>query len=182
MKRSLFLATAGVLLFTGCCKKLELVDCKEGCDTKVKTQKVNTIQKQPTIQSDNNCCAIKNGFKSENKIKKECTLNLHAKGVGVVPCSGSCSTHQAIAMARRAAVLDAYKALTEKLYGIKINGSDTVKNMILQNSEIKAYVEGVIRGAKIESEEFKNGIYSVKMSLKVDINEWNDYLKRNNLL
>jgi hypothetical protein len=182
MKKSIFLATAGILLFTGCCKRLELVDCNGNCQSKVNQQKFKqiTLPKPKPVVKNNNECLIKNGYIANSS--KGCVLKLHASGVGVVPCNGTCSSYQAVAMARRAAILDAYKVLAEKLYGIKINGSDTVKNMVLQNSNIKAYVEGVIRGANIEQEEFKNGIYKVVMSLKIDVKEWNKFLKRNNLL
>ena len=48
--------------------------------------------------------------------------------------------------------------------------------MILQNSNLRAYVYGLIRGAQIEEEDFKNGIYSVVLSVKLDVREWNRYL------
>ncbi|NPA12035.1 MAG: hypothetical protein GXO62_07320 [Epsilonproteobacteria bacterium] len=184
MKKSLILGIGGVLLFTGCCKRLALIDCNSGSCTATPQQKqvnVSTPINQPKplirqVSYKNKTCYIKNGY------NQSCVLKLEAKGVGVPPCEGTCSSAQAIAMARRAAILDAYKALAEKLYGVKINGRDTVKNMILQNSSIRAYVDGVIRGANIESEEYKNGIYSVVMSIKVDANEWNKYLSRSGLI
>jgi len=67
------------------------------------------------------------------------------------------------------------------MYGIQINGRDTVKNMILQNSSVRGYVEGLIRGADIEEEEFKDGVYTVTMSVKLNIKRWNQYLKNNNI-
>jgi hypothetical protein len=114
------------------------------------------------------------------KSSKSCIIRVEATGEGVVPCNGACSTAQARVMARRAAILDAYKALAEKMYGIKINGRDTVKNMILQNSNLRAYVYGLIRGAHIEEEDFKNGVYSVVLSVKLDVREWNKYLENEN--
>jgi len=154
----------GALLFSGCCKKLELVDCEKGCQAKpiIQTATFNgrtcTITQEP-IKTINNC-----------------VFKIEAKGVGAVDCK-ECSKSKAIAMARRAAILDAYKALAEEVYGIKINGRDSVKNMVLQNSTLKAYVEGLIRGAKVVDENYKDGIYSVSMELKLNLEEWNNYLK-----
>jgi len=111
-----------------------------------------------------------------NLAKKNCILRLEATGVGISPIS-AVSVPQARAMARRAAILDAYKALVEKMYGVKINGRDSVKNMILQNSTLRGYVEGLIRGAKIEEENFKNGTYTVIMSVKLNVQQWNQFLQ-----
>ena len=111
-----------------------------------------------------------------NLVKKNCILRLEATGVGISPIS-AVSVPQARAMARRAAILDAYKALVEKMYGVKINGRDSVKNMILQNSTLRGYVEGLIRGAKIEEENFKNGTYTVIMSVKLNVQQWNRFLQ-----
>ena len=128
--------------------------------------------KQSASTTTQNPCLIKNS--SPNR---QCTLSIEATGVGVPPCEGSCSTPQARVMARRAAIVDAYKSLAEKMYGIKVNGRDTVKNMILQNSNLRAYVNGLIRGATIEEESYKNGVYSVVLSVKLDPNVWNEFIQ-----
>jgi len=164
-KTNVALLVGGALLFTGCCKKLEWVSC---CDTKQQPKKQVKVTKPvvKTVKLGNQECLIQNGQ------KKECIINIEASGVGVAPCDDACSKAQAQAMARRAAVLDAYKALAEKLYGAKINGRDTVKNMVLQSSSLKSYVSGIIRGADIEDESFKDGMYKVVLSLKMDANMW----------
>lgn len=168
----------GALLFTGCCKKLEWVDCTpENPASKPVNVKPVAPQPKKTIKIakyKNSTCII------GNNVKRSCVFLIEGVGKGVAPCSGACSIAQAKMMARRAAILDAYKALIEKIYGIRINGRDTVKNMILQNSTLRAYVEGVVRGATIVDEEFKNGVYTVVMDLKLDVSKWNEYLQTAN--
>jgi len=110
--------------------------------------------------------------------KKTCPkpMVFEAVGRGVAPCNGACSAAQSMVMARRSAIVDGYRALAEKVYGIKINGKDTVRNMALQNSNIRAYVQGLIKGANIEEESYKDGIYKVVMSLKINENDWKNII------
>ena len=105
-------------------------------------------------------------------------VKIEANGIGVAP-SSSISPAQSTAMARRAAIIDGYKALTEKIYGIKVNGRETVKEMVLQNSTLRTRIAGIIRGATIEDETYKNGMYKVVMSLKLNLARWNHYLRHN---
>jgi len=137
------------------------------------TTTTTAAKPKPKVKAPSEPCLI------SNTPVKKCILTIEATGVGVPPCEGACSTPQARVMARRAAIVDAYKSLAEKMYGIKINGRDTVKNMILQNSNLRAYVNGLIRGATIEEEDYKNGVYSVVLSVKLDPKVWNEFLKNN---
>ncbi len=52
-------------------------------------------------------------------------------------------------MAMKASKLDAYRELAEQVYGQRLDGEQSVANMIMQNSQLKASVEGVIRGARV---------------------------------
>ena len=172
--RSLILVIGSFFLFSGCSKTLKIVDCNGTSSTKKIADKENIISPIKSMKYENQECVIENGM------KKSCLIKLEVSGVGVVP-TNALSVAQAKVMARRAAILDGYRALTEKMYGIQINGRDTVKNMILQNSSVRGYVEGLIRGADIEEEEFKDGVYTVTMSVKLNIKRWNQYLKNNNI-
>jgi len=159
MKKSFYLLFSSVFLFAGCTQNPSLK----------KISKTNQVSLQ-------NTCVLSNIPESKNN-KNSCIEVINATGIGVTPTAGVYSQPQALAMARRAAILDAYKSLAEKLYGIKINGKDTIRNMVLQNSDLKSYVNGLIRGANIEEESYKNGMYKVTMSIKINVKEWNKYLQ-----
>lgn len=51
--------------------------------------------------------------------------------------------------AMRASKLDAYRELTEQVYGQRIHGDQRLLNLVLQNDQLKASVQGVIRGARV---------------------------------
>ena len=102
-------------------------------------------------------------------------LEIEAVGIGVAPTE-SCSPAQAVALAKRAAIIDAYRHLGEQMYGIKINSNDTVQNMILKNSSIKTKLNAVIRGAKVRESACEQGICQVTMELKLDGKVWANVL------
>jgi len=153
--KKLFLVSSlviGGLIFTGCAHKAS------NAPKKIVTPKQNISQTPGLIH--------------------KYIIRIEANGIGVAPAS-SISPAQSTAMARRAAIIDGYKALTEKLYGIKINGRETVKDMILKDSTLRTRIAGIIRGATIEDETYKNGMYRVVMSLKLNLKKWNRYLRHN---
>ena len=54
-------------------------------------------------------------------------------------------------LAIRAAKLDAYRSLTEQVYGLKVDATATVADMVVQNDTFRSRVEGVIHGATLVS-------------------------------
>ena len=54
-------------------------------------------------------------------------------------------------MAIRASKLDAYRALTEQVYGQQIDANSTVADLIMTNDTFRAKVEGLIYGARLVS-------------------------------
>jgi hypothetical protein len=54
-------------------------------------------------------------------------------------------------MAIRASKLDAYRNLTEQVYGQQLYGVSTIADMVVTNDNFRAKVEGVIYGARLVS-------------------------------
>lgn len=102
-------------------------------------------------------------------------ITLSAVGIGVSP-ENSLSPSQAFAMAKRAAIVDAYRQIGEKMYGIRVNAQDTVRDMMLQSSTVKTKVQALIRNAEILETVYKDGLCQVNMELKLDGRIWHRVL------
>lgn len=98
-------------------------------------------------------------------------IEISAVGMGVAPES-TISPAQALALAKRAAIVDAYRQIGEKMYGIRVNAQDTVRDMVLKNSTVKTKVLAVIRNAEVVETVYKDGLCQVSMELKLDGKRW----------
>ncbi|HIC43638.1 MAG TPA: hypothetical protein EYO73_04900 [Sulfurimonas sp.] len=102
-------------------------------------------------------------------------VRINVVGQGVAPTMTS-SPAQAYALAKRAAIADAYRLLAEKVKGVRIEGSDKIKNMMVQRSEIRTFVDAVIAQAEIIETVFKDGLCEVEMELNLNEKQWNSIL------
>ena len=94
-------------------------------------------------------------------------------GEGIAPMN-TISPAQAIALAKRAAVTDAYRQLGEKLYGIRVNAKETVKDAALKDSRIVTQVNGLVKNATITDNKYKDGLYTVRMQLDMNGARWKE--------
>jgi len=91
---------------------------------------------------------------------------IQVTGMGVAnPAMVRSPAHGAM-LARRAAVVDAYRQLAEAVNGVQVDAETTVEQMMLTNDVVKTRISAVIKGAVIVSEgELSGGGYSVTMEL-----------------
>ena len=74
---------------------------------------------------------------------------LSATGYGTAEKSDHYSRPQIKLMAMRSSKLDAYRSLSEQVYGVHLTGVTTVENMIITHDSYRSYVDAYLRGAKI---------------------------------
>ena len=87
-------------------------------------------------------------------------------GLGVAP-AGTSGT-QAEALARRAAISDAYRQLAEQVNGVNVDASTTVENLMLANMTVRTHVSALIKGVEIREEKAqRDGSYTVPLELPV---------------
>lgn len=76
---------------------------------------------------------------------------LVATGYAVISVQNHKLPAQQRLMAIRASKLDAYRALTEQVYGQHLDASTTVADMVVMNDTFRTRVEGVVYGAVLVS-------------------------------
>ena len=91
---------------------------------------------------------------------------LTATGYAVIDVQPSENSAQRRLMAIRAAKLDAYRGLTEQVYGQYLDATTTVAELAVRSDSFRARVEGVIYGANLVRIEPRGvDTYEVTMSL-----------------
>jgi hypothetical protein len=76
---------------------------------------------------------------------------LTATGYAVISVQHHRNPAQQRLLAIRASKLDAYRALTEQVYGQQLDANTTVADMTVMNDTFRARVEGVVYGAVLVS-------------------------------
>ena len=89
------------------------------------------------------------------------------QGTGVAP-TYAVNAVQARMLARRAAVVDAYRQLAEMVKGVNVDSETTVENMMVTSDVTKTKVTALIQGARVVSEQaIDGGGYAVTMEMSV---------------
>jgi hypothetical protein len=93
-----------------------------------------------------------------------------ATGYAVVTVQNHKNPSQQRLMAIRASKLDAYRNLTEQVYGQQLDATSTVADMVVTNDTFRAKVEGVIYGARLFSiTPVGEDTYETTLSLDRDV-------------
>ncbi|SFP01258.1 LPP20 family lipoprotein [Hydrogenimonas thermophila] len=145
MKKSLILAGLAILLISGCSTK-GIGNSSSGGNISSYTQNNQTLTR-------NNVLIFK------------------VVGQGVAPVN-TISPAQAKALAKRAAIADAYRQLAEKIAGVKIEGRDKIVNMVTKKSLVRTCVNALIKNATIIDSAAKDGLYEVEMEIKMYGKDW----------
>lgn len=77
--------------------------------------------------------------------------NISATGYAVVSVQNHRNPAQQRLMAIRASKLDAYRSLTEQVYGQQLDANSTVADMVVTSDTFRAKVQGMIFGATLVS-------------------------------
>ena len=90
-----------------------------------------------------------------------------AEGYGVAPANAR-TQGQARALARRAAMVDAYRNLAEQIKGVNLDADTTIENMVTTSDVIHTRTSALIKGARPISEKYNSdGSYQVTVEVSI---------------
>jgi len=96
------------------------------------------------------------------------TQYIEAKGWSVMDTARFTIPGQALAMARRGAIVDAQRNLLERIEGVRIIGETVVKDCIAEKDYIYTRLDGILKGAELIGEPTVDG-FIVEVRMRVPI-------------
>ena len=143
-----------------------------GCDTAIPSFQVQSVANNITRPTTGTRIAAmqqsSNLLDEKTKAAAEETFSpsITAVGFSAIAIQPSKNLNQRRLMAIRAAKLDAYRGLTEQIYGINLDGETTVAEAMLTSDKMSSAVRGTIMGAKtVKIEPTGNDTYEVELSV-----------------
>ncbi len=140
---------------------LSLVACSGPANQKIETPlAINEIEKEKKAEI---------AFESASR-QPVGTMVITARGWGAPPKQYYPEGNRRL-MAMRAAKLDAYRSLAERIHGLRIWGGTTVGEMVLEQDQFKVLLDAYVVGAKVLSiMPQKDGNYEAIIEIEVDRN------------
>ncbi len=135
-------------------------------DTKVTSVEQRLDSMNSNIDSMNSNLDDINKYKKEQTLSENSNMRISVVGQGVAPMNTS-SPAQAYALAKRAATADAYRLIAEKVKGVRIDGQDLIKNMMVKRSTVRTSVNAMVRNANVVETTFKEGLCEVEMEILI---------------
>ncbi|NVK72524.1 hypothetical protein C0J08_17800 [Marinomonas sp. CT5] len=160
----IFLIAIGAITLAGC-QNLNQPSTADTTCTTVAPCNGNQVGNQAPTYTQNGALNANNSI----AVIKQEPIVVTATGYAAMITSKRFTKSQARIMTLRSSMLDAYRNLSERVYGLKIDGSSSLSNMVLQNDELRTYVDAYLVGAKVVSQrEHEDGTFEtvVEMALQ----------------
>jgi len=98
-------------------------------------------------------------------VKPESFPVLYATGFAPISMQKSSNETQRMLMAIQASKISAYAELAEQVYGQQVKGKVTMADLLIEDQQLLASVQGVIRGAKVIKSYPTGDIYTTELLL-----------------
>ena len=90
---------------------------------------------------------------------------ISATGLAPISLQKSPNETQRMLMAIKASKIAAYVELAEQIYGQQVQGKVTMRDLLIEDQQLSASVQGVIRGAKVVKSYPVGDVYTTELQL-----------------
>jgi hypothetical protein len=111
------------------------------------------------------CSSIYDKHVQWQTIKPEVFPVLNAIGYAPISIQKSSNETQRMLMAIKASKIAAYAELAEQVYGQQVEGKVTMLDLLINDNQLKASVQGIIRGAKVVKSYPVGDTYTTELQL-----------------
>jgi hypothetical protein len=95
------------------------------------------------------CSSLFNKHVEWETVAPETYPVISAVGYAPISVQKGASESSRMLMALKASKLDAYRELTEQVFGQKVDSGQSLASLVMQDTRLDSSVQGVIRGAKV---------------------------------
>lgn len=111
------------------------------------------------------CSSIYDKHVQWQTIKPEAFPVLNAIGYAPISIQKSSNETQRMLMAIKASKIAAYAELAEQVYGQQVEAEVTMSDLLINDNQLKASVQGIIRGAKVVKSYPVGDTYTTELQL-----------------
>jgi hypothetical protein len=112
------------------------------------------------------CSSVFNKHVEWETVAPETYPVISAVGYAPISVQNGASESSRMLMALKASKLDAYRELTEQVFGQKVDSGQSLASLVIQNTSLDSSVQGVIRGAKVvKSYPVGDDMYATELEL-----------------
>lgn len=107
---------------------------------------------------------VQQNVKGSVNWEKGAEADVEAWGVGLPP--ENVPAARGTALARRAAIVDAYRQLAETIKGVQIDSETTMRDLAIESDVVSTKISALVKGARIVEETVNDdGSYNVRMAI-----------------
>lgn len=105
----------------------------------------------------------------EQQVDPVAPMVLRVVGYGAMSSDTKKPEAQRRLMAIRAAKMDAFRSMAERVYGTTIQGNTTVRDMVVENDRLRTVVETYLHGARVvSSDQMPDGTVETLLEMTID--------------
>lgn len=134
----------------------------------MKSSLIRSILILSTLLLNSACSLVYDKHVQWQTVKPEVFPVLYASGFAPISMQKSTHETQRMLMAIKASKIAAYAELAEQVYGQQVSSKVTMADLLIEDQQLTASIQGVIRGAKVVKSYPVGDVYTTELQLNFE--------------